>query len=105
MEYIQACRIRTLIMEAMMRVMTEVDVYLAPASGGPGATQLGVLNTQLTNLTGQPAVTAPNGFTRTGVPTSITFIGRVCGEAVLLMVARLYQDATSFHSRHPVLQE
>ena len=104
-EYIQACRVRTLIMEAMMRVMSEVDVYLAPASGGPGATRIGELNTQLTNLTGQPAVTVPNGFTRTGMPTSVTFIGGVCGEGTMLMVAHQYQDATAFHLRHPVLQE
>ena len=103
-EYIRACQIRTLLMQAMMRVMSQVDVYVTPASGGPGATRIGQRNTQLTNLTGQPAVTLPNGFTRSGVPTSFILTGGVHRDAVMLMVAHQYQQATGFHLRHPTLR-
>ena len=34
-------------------------------------------------------------------PVSITFMGRLFGEATLLAVAKAYQDATDFHTRHP----
>lgn len=92
-EYVQANRIRTLLMRAMAELMSRVDVYLAPSYGGG--------NLLLTNLTGHPAVVVPNGFTEKGMPTSITFTGKLFGEVQLLAVAKAYQDATDFHRRHP----
>ncbi len=94
-EYIQANRVRTLVMRAMAEVMSQVDVYVAPSFGGH--------NLLLTNLTGHPAVVLPNGFRKDGTPTSITFIGKLYGEAELLAVAKAYQDATDFHLKHPPL--
>jgi Asp-tRNA(Asn)/Glu-tRNA(Gln) amidotransferase A subunit family amidase len=46
-------------------------------------------------------VTVPNGFRTDGTPVSISFIGRLFGEAELLAVAKAYQDATGFHRRQP----
>jgi Asp-tRNA(Asn)/Glu-tRNA(Gln) amidotransferase A subunit family amidase len=37
------------------------------------------------------------------MPTSITFTGKVYGEAKMLALARAYQTATQWHSRHPSL--
>ncbi|HEX2694768.1 MAG TPA: amidase, partial [Acidobacteriota bacterium] len=96
-EYIQANRVRTLLMEEMARRMKDVDVYVAP-SFAEG-------NLLLTNLTGHPAVVLPNGFDEKGGPTSISFIGSLYGEAKLLRVAKAFQDATAFHLKHPVLKE
>jgi Asp-tRNA(Asn)/Glu-tRNA(Gln) amidotransferase A subunit family amidase len=92
-EYIQANRIRTLIMRAMDELMETVDLYVAPANIGN--------NLLLTNLTGHPAIALPNGFSAAGTPTSITLNGRMYDEATLLAVAKQYQDATDFHLRHP----
>jgi len=92
-EYIQANRIRTLIMRAMADLMQTIDLYIAPANVGN--------NLLLTNLTGHPAIALPNGFTAAGTPTSITFNGRLYDEATLLAVAKLYQDVTGFHLQHP----
>jgi Asp-tRNA(Asn)/Glu-tRNA(Gln) amidotransferase A subunit family amidase len=72
-----------------------VDVYVTPAFGGS--------NLLLTNLTGHPCVVLPNGFTDKGTPTSITFMGRLFDEGTLLAVAKRYQDATEFGSKHPPL--
>ena len=33
-EYLKATRLRTLIMEQMAKIMTNIDVYVAPISGG-----------------------------------------------------------------------
>jgi Asp-tRNA(Asn)/Glu-tRNA(Gln) amidotransferase A subunit family amidase len=96
-EYIQANRIRTLIVRAMADLMQTVDLYIAPALVGD--------NLLLTNLTGHPAVALPNGFTAAGTPTSITFNGRLYDESTLLAVAKLYQDATGFHLQHPALDD
>jgi Asp-tRNA(Asn)/Glu-tRNA(Gln) amidotransferase A subunit family amidase len=55
----------------------------------------------LTNLSGHPSVVLPNGFDDEGEPTSITFMGRLFDEATVLAVAKIYQDATDFHKKHP----
>jgi Asp-tRNA(Asn)/Glu-tRNA(Gln) amidotransferase A subunit family amidase len=92
-EYIQANRIRTLHGQDMAEIMTKVDVYLAPAQRGN--------NSLVTNLTGHPAISLPNGFTDPTSPNAITVIARLYDEATLLAVARAYQRATDFHRRHP----
>ncbi len=92
-EYIQANRVRTMLMGRMQAVMDGIDVFITPSYGGS------VLLT--TNLTGHPAVTVPNGFRDDGTPVSISFIGTLFGEAELLAVAKAYQDATGFHLRRP----
>jgi Asp-tRNA(Asn)/Glu-tRNA(Gln) amidotransferase A subunit family amidase len=104
-EYIQANRVRDLLMEAMAKTMSNIDVYLAPITSHhpPKPDSVLDLNTTLTNLTGQPTVVVRNGFTAKGMPTSITFTGRVYGEAKMLALARAYQTTTNWHSRHPDL--
>jgi len=94
-EYIQANRLRTLLMKTMNEIMSDIDVYVAPSWVGN--------NLLLTNLTGHPAVVLPNGFNKKKEPTSITFNGKLYGESEVLAVARAYQDATAFHLKHPVL--
>lgn len=90
-EYLQANRMRTLLMERMEAVFRDVDVFMAPT--------FGVL--ALTNLTGLPALAAPNGMSEDGVPASISFIGRPFGEHALCRVAEAWQEATGWHRRHP----
>jgi len=43
----------------------------------------------------------PNGFTKEGIPTSISFIGNLYDEANILAVADIYQQATGFNKLHP----
>jgi Asp-tRNA(Asn)/Glu-tRNA(Gln) amidotransferase A subunit family amidase len=103
-EYLDANRVRTLLMREMARVMSEVDVYVVPfdyADYTPNP--LATRNTSVTNLTGQPCVLVPHGFNEKGNPTSLTFVGRVFGEAEMLAVAKAYQDASDWHERHPRL--
>ena len=92
-EYIQAQRLRTRLLEAVHDATRHVDVFVTPSTGGS------IL--QYTNLTGHPQVVVPNGFTEQGTPVSISFIGRLFGDAEMLAVARAYQEATDFHTRHP----
>jgi Asp-tRNA(Asn)/Glu-tRNA(Gln) amidotransferase A subunit family amidase len=55
----------------------------------------------LTNLTGHPAVVVPNGFGEKGLPTTITFTGRLYDAATILAVAKAYQTVTDFHQQYP----
>jgi Asp-tRNA(Asn)/Glu-tRNA(Gln) amidotransferase A subunit family amidase len=111
-EYIQASRARRLAMEQVAKTIENVDVIVAPTS----STQLVV-----TNLTGHPSLVLPNGLRGDdaprpeahaerednvggpGTPLSLTFIGRLYGEARLLALARAYQEATGFHRLRPSL--
>ena len=92
-EYINANRIRFLLIREMEKLMRDIDIYIAPSWEGD--------NLLLTNLTGHPCVVLPNGFSESGTPTSITFIGRLFGEGRLIAFAKAYQDATDFHKKHP----
>ena len=92
-EYIQANRFRTHLMQEMDDLMEDIDLLVTPCFAGK------VL--PVTNLTGHPALALPNGFRANGTPTGISFIGRLNQEAELLAAARVYQEATGFHRQHP----
>jgi len=94
-EYIQANRLRYQLIQDMEKILADVDLYISPSFGGS--------NLLLTNLTGHPSVVMPNGFNEKGSPVSITFMGKLFGEAKLLAVAKAYQDSTDFHLKHPPL--
>ena len=92
-EYIQANRIRTRLIEEFAKVFDEVDVIISPSFGG---NQL-----LMTNLTGHPAISIPTGFTEQGLPTSITFIGNWYKEDDILLLANAYQKQTKWFRKVP----
>lgn len=103
-DYLEANRIRGLLMREMARILSEIDVYVVPFdyadyTPNPVAT----LHTSVANLTGQPSVIVPHGFNEKGNPTSLTFVGGVFGEAGMLALAKAYQDATYWNRRRPKL--
>jgi Asp-tRNA(Asn)/Glu-tRNA(Gln) amidotransferase A subunit family amidase len=88
-DYLRMQRVRSRVMAEMAKTMEAVDLYV-------GGNDL-----LLTNLTGHPTVVLPNGPTRSGSPTALTFTGRLWGETELLAVAKAYQDATGHHRKRP----
>ena len=92
-EYINANRVRFLLIQKMAELMNNVDLFLAPSDEGNSSL--------LTNLSGHPCVVVPNGFSEKGTPTSITFIGKLFDEGTIISVAKKFQDATDFHQMHP----
>lgn len=92
-DYIQANRARTILIEQLNKTMKGIDVFIAPAFGQ---------NLLATNLSGHPCVVLPNGF-RNGLPTSITFTGQLFGEGKLLKIAQAYQKSTDFDQKHPLM--
>jgi len=53
------------------------------------------------NLAGLPAVSLPCGFSREGLPIGLQLIGAPWEEARLLRIARIYEQATDGHRKHP----
>jgi len=92
-EYIQANRWRILLMDMMIGVFDQVDVYVTPSIAGD--------NLLVTNLTGHPQVVVPNGEGEEYPLSSFSFVGRLYDEATVLTVARAYEQSTDWHKKHP----
>lgn len=92
-EYVNAQRHRYLLMKKMKEFFTTIDVVITPTFAG---SQLAI-----TNLTGHPALCMPTGFNRQGLPTSITLLGNLYGEANLLSVGNALQKNTGWEDVHP----
>lgn len=93
-EYIQANRYRSILIEEMHALFQEYDVIVTPSLAG---NQL-----QITNLTGHPALCMPNGFAENGSPTSITFLANLFDEEKLIMLGKAYQEKTEWQKKRPV---
>ena len=92
-EYINANRIRSLLVAEMNEIFTNYDVVIVPSFAGNQLT--------LTNLSGHPAVLLPTGFDEKKNPTSVTLIGAHFSEGVLLAAGALFQQSTELHLRRP----
>ena len=86
-EYIQAMRVRTRIMQEFDEAFGDLDLFIGSSLG-------------LTNLTGHPEVCMPNGY-HEGSPTSLRMTGKLYGDTEILTLAHAYQQATDFHLRKP----
>jgi Asp-tRNA(Asn)/Glu-tRNA(Gln) amidotransferase A subunit family amidase len=105
-----------MMMQKLAQATESVDVYLAPSTNGNPRTPEGAtpppnppppnktqLHSQMANLACYPGLAVPNGFASTGAPTSINFMGRPYAEGELMALAKLYQDATDFNLKKPML--
>lgn len=112
-DYLQAMRVRTAMKRALDELYTPYDALVAPSrstvaypigvdfdkaypgvGGGPAIIPAG-------NLSGQPALSVPNGFGPKNLPTGIQFTGRIGSEARLIAIANAYQQATDWHKKRP----
>ena len=92
-EYLQANRHRRILIEETHQILKEYDIIISPTFGGR--------QMLITNLTGHPALSLPNGFDDKGRPTSITLIGNYFEEAKLIALAEAYQKQHAYHNQIP----
>ena len=88
-EFIQANRLRMRVMEQMDDALGDLDLFIGS-------------NQALTNRTGHPVVSVPNGFSH-GSPTALHLTGKLFGEPEILLLADAFQAKTDFHLKHPRL--
>lgn len=89
-DYLQANRLRTRLIEETHRALSDVDVVVVPSFAGD--------QSLLTNLTGHPAVVMPMQDGR-----SVTFVGKLFDEATLIRAAMAWQAASDIHLQQPPL--
>jgi Asp-tRNA(Asn)/Glu-tRNA(Gln) amidotransferase A subunit family amidase len=94
-EYINANRARSLLIDEFNEMMQNIDVLISPTFG---TSQL-----SMTNLTGHPALVIPNGSYAKGDPGTITLIGNHFDETSILLLGRFIQDKTGFDEEFPGL--
>lgn len=92
-EYLQANRHRTKLIEEFHNMIKEYDVVISPTFAGR--------QMLITNLTGHPALSLPNGFDEKGRPTSVTLVGNYFGEEMLVALAEAYQKSYKYHGLLP----
>jgi Asp-tRNA(Asn)/Glu-tRNA(Gln) amidotransferase A subunit family amidase len=118
-EYLQSQRARMVMMMMLADATREVDVWVVPGNagtvgapagargGGAGAAganaSIAGRHSTMAQLACYPAIAIPNGFSQSGLPTSIQFFARPFGESELLAVVKAYQDRTGYHLKHPRL--
>ncbi len=54
------------------------------------------------NHSGQPALSIPCGFTKSGLPIGLMIVGKRFTEAKVLGIGHAYQQATSWHTLRPI---
>jgi len=55
------------------------------------------------NLSGNPAISVPCGFSEKGLPIGLQIIGDHFDEGTLFKVAYNFEQVTEFHKKRPVL--
>ena len=88
-EFIQANRLRMQVMEQVDEALGDLDLFIGS-------------NQALTNRTGHPVISVPNGFSQ-GSPTALHLTGKLFGEQQILLLAHRFQAKTDFHVQHPRL--
>ena len=92
-EYVNANRHRSIMMQKMNEAMEPWDVIITPSFGNR---QLAI-----TNLTGHPALCMPIGFSKQGLPVSITFLSNLFREEELLQAGTYFQSISNHEDKHP----
>jgi aspartyl-tRNA(Asn)/glutamyl-tRNA(Gln) amidotransferase subunit A len=115
-DYLQAMRARGPMKKAMDELYAKFDAIAAPGRSTVAYPAEGEFNKASTakfpgsavgqlitscNVVGLPALCLPTGFGDKGLPTSMQLTGRAWGEARLVTLGRLYQEATDWHTKRP----
>ncbi|MGH2515871.1 MAG: amidase [Ktedonobacterales bacterium] len=118
-DYIMAQRARQRFTRAMRALLAHVDALATPTLPVP-ARRVDEVDTPVLwdgqpepageslryafpfDLTGQPALTMPCGFTSGGLPAGLQLVAAHFGEATLLRLGHAYQRVTDWHLRAPV---
>jgi len=108
-DYIDAQRLRGRLIRRTLDAFLHIDAALTVSSMDPACRiddekeclrRYSRQARQPFNVTGQPAIALPAGFTRDGLPLSLQLVGHPFQEATLYRIALAYERATGWTQRH-----
>jgi aspartyl-tRNA(Asn)/glutamyl-tRNA(Gln) amidotransferase subunit A len=110
-DYLRLLREREAMSAAADAALADVDALLtptAPMTAHPTATaeQHNLVPshfTRMVNFVGRCALAVPNGFSPSGLPTSLQIVCAANEETMALRIGRAYQAVTDWHRRAPSL--
>ncbi len=118
-QYLAAQQARRKVIEQYRGLWSRFDLLVTPTSPIP-APEIGATTTRLDdrevplvrafldltlpfNLTGQPALALPCGFTRAGLPIGLQLVGRPFAERLLLQAGAAFEAARGLPARVPAV--
>ena len=116
LEYINANLIRIKLNNILKNVFSNIDVLISPSMTKlPHKIDESVLYgnyikrdiyfgkfTQPFDFNGAPTLSIPSGFSKSGLPLSVQFIGKHLEELKLFQIGKLYESNTDWHTMNPV---
>jgi aspartyl-tRNA(Asn)/glutamyl-tRNA(Gln) amidotransferase subunit A len=111
-DYVTVLRGRAKIKRAMAELMARIDLLALPTSNAPALTfEEDAITptwkrtsfTRPFNITGQPAISIPCGFSSLNLPIGLQLAGRPFEDATVLRAAHAYEQASDWHTRRPPL--
>jgi aspartyl-tRNA(Asn)/glutamyl-tRNA(Gln) amidotransferase subunit A len=115
--YVRAQHAKVRFRRAMLAACSHVDVLLTPGElippplhearsvtmNGKEVSLMAALISATCpfNLTGQPALSIPCGFSASGLPLALQIVGKPFDEATVLQVGHAYEIHTEWHNRRP----
>jgi aspartyl-tRNA(Asn)/glutamyl-tRNA(Gln) amidotransferase subunit A len=109
-DYLQALKAREIVQKKMDALFETFDVLVAAAQPVPATALTLNLETDLVfpdplggigNICGLPALSVPCGFTEKNLPLGLQFVARAGDDAAVIQAARMFQQHTDWHKRHP----
>jgi aspartyl-tRNA(Asn)/glutamyl-tRNA(Gln) amidotransferase subunit A len=109
-KYAEAQHFRRGFTTRLEQLMSECDVLAAPTATTAAAPiadrpedygRLAWKNTGIFNLTGQPSLSVPCGFTQAGLPVGLMITGRLFEDNKILQFANAFERATEWHKNIP----
>ncbi len=116
MDVMKAQQARLAFNGGLATLFNDIDVLLTPSQppdnltierinqlwATPQGTALMWRFTEPFNMSGNPTITLPGGFTHDGLPLTFQLVARHLDEATLVRTGNAYQHATDWHQRHPI---
>jgi aspartyl-tRNA(Asn)/glutamyl-tRNA(Gln) amidotransferase subunit A len=111
-DLVQAQRLRRELSSAVNAKLKDCDALITASTLAPAGTFAEVdplrspnfpVQLMPADVTGNPAMSIPTGFTASGLPLSMQIIGRAFDEPTVLGIGAAFEAATKLHERRPSL--
>ncbi|MDQ8727684.1 amidase [Bradyrhizobium sp. LHD-71] len=106
----QAMRLRRELALAVNAKLKDCDALITASTLGPATAFAEIdpnrppnllVQTMPFDVTGNPAMSIPTGFSKSGLPLSMQIVGRAFDEPTVLGIGAAYEAATNLHLRRP----